>query len=131
MHDLLINSLVLVYQKENASQLGEWKRPYNLLSIQSKSIMIKLFYGLTKFRSTSLKSYFIDNQEPILESPASTQIPPAKAPSTETALAKIPQTKTLLANIPPIKHAAKSLLTTLASLTLVKQSHGQSRKYPK
>ena len=52
--------------------------------------MIELPYGLTKFKSTSLKLYFIHNQEPIPDSLAFIQIFPAKAPSAERTLAIIP-----------------------------------------
>ena len=72
MHDLPINSPVLVYREGKAGQSGEWKGPYNLLSIQDKSVIIELLHGPTNFRSISIKPYFIDNQEPILDGPAST-----------------------------------------------------------
>ena len=62
VHGLPINSPVLVYREGNVGQSEEWKRPYNLLSIQGKSVIIELPHGPTKFRSTSIKPYFIDNQ---------------------------------------------------------------------
>lgn len=36
--------------------------------------MIELLHDLTKFRNRSLKPYFIDNKEPISNSPASIQV---------------------------------------------------------
>lgn len=47
--------------------------------------MIKLLHGLTKFRSILIKLFFINNQEPILDSPALTQVPLAKESFVETA----------------------------------------------
>lgn len=52
---------------------------YKLLSMQGESIVIELFYGITKFRSMSIKPYFIDktsinDNQPILESFISTPI---------------------------------------------------------
>ncbi len=61
VHGLPINSPVLVYREGNVGQSGEWKGPYNLLSIQGESVIIELPHGPTKFRSTSIKLYFIDN----------------------------------------------------------------------
>ena len=62
MHDLLINSPVLIYYKRNAGQSEEWKGSYNLVSIQGKSVIIEMPYGPTKFKATSIKPYFIDDQ---------------------------------------------------------------------
>ena len=107
MHDLSINLLVLVYWKRNADQSNVWKEPYNLLSIKGKSIMIELLYDLTKFKNTSLKSYFINNQKPIPDSLTSIQISVAKVAPAKTAPAETPQTKTPLADSSPIKQAAK------------------------
>lgn len=93
-------------------------------------MIIELPHGLIKFKSISLKYYFINNQEHILDSFISTQVPLAKAPPTETAPTETPQIKISLADITPIKYAAKSPLATLASLSLVKQSCRQPKKYP-
>ena len=49
VHNLFINLPVLVYRKKNASQSGEWKRPYNLLSIRGELGIIQLPHGPTKF----------------------------------------------------------------------------------
>ena len=124
VHDLPINSPVLVYREGNVGQSGEWKGPYNLLSIQGESVIIELPHGPTKFRSTSIKPYFIgsisiDNQQPehpVLNSPAQTE---------ETSSAGIPQTEAPPADVPPIKESAP-----LASLASVKRSRGRPRNYP-
>ena len=126
VHDLPINSPVLVYQERNVGQSGEWKGPYNLLSIQGESVIIELPYGPTKFRSTSIKPYFIDNQEPVSDSIAPTQVPPAEVTPEE-----IPQTEAPPADIPPIEPAAKPPPAPLASLGSVKRGRGRPKKYPK
>ena len=120
VHDLPINSPVLIYREGKASQSGEWKGPYNLLSIEGESVIIELPHGPTKFRSTSIKPYFIVNQEPIPDSPASKQVSPAEAPPAETGPPETPQTETSPADITPIESAAKSPSATLASLALIK-----------
>lgn len=61
IHNLPINLPVLVYQKGNVGQSREWKELYNFFSMKSKLMIIELPYGSTKFRSTSIKPYFIDN----------------------------------------------------------------------
>lgn len=93
-------------------------------------MIIELPHGPTKFRSTSIKPYFIDNQEPVPDSPAPTQVPTAEEPPAELAPAETTQTETPPADISPIEYAAKSPSVTLASLALVKRDRGQPRKYP-
>ena len=58
IHDLPINSPVLVFREGNAGRSGTWKGPYKLLSLQGESAIIELSSGPTKFRSTSLKPYY-------------------------------------------------------------------------
>lgn len=63
--------------------------------MQSKSMIIKLFYGPIKFKSTLVKLYFInsifiENQQLVLNNPV---------PKQETTSAKTSQTKIFLANI--------------------------------
>lgn len=61
VHELPINLPLLVYRTKNIYQSREWEGPYNLLSIQGKSVIIELTYDPTKFRSISIKHYFIGN----------------------------------------------------------------------
>ncbi len=68
VNGLPINLPILVYQGGNVSQSGEWKGPYNLLSIQGKSVIIELPHDPTKLKNTSIKPYFIDNQEHVSDS---------------------------------------------------------------
>ena len=86
-------------------------------------------YGPTKFRSISIKLYFLDDQQPVPDSPTSTQIPQTEIPRVEISSAEISQTETPPADISLIELAAKSPSTTLASLTSIKQGHGRPRKY--
>ena len=78
-------------------------------------MIIGLPYRSTKFRSISIKPYFINDPKLVLDS---------------LALAEISQTEIPSADISPIKPAAKSPLATLASLASVKQGYGRPRKYP-
>jgi hypothetical protein len=48
-----LNSQVLVFREGN-----EWKGPFRLLSIQDETMIIDLSNNSTKFRSTSIKSYY-------------------------------------------------------------------------
>lgn len=106
IYKLLINLPVLVYWEGNASQLGKRKELYKLISISGKSIVTKLPHGLIIFRSILIKSYFIDNQELVLDSLAPTQVSQAEAPSAETAYTETLQTKAILADIPLIESTA-------------------------
>lgn len=60
IHDLPLNSRVLVFREGNFSQSRSWKGPYKLLSLQGKSAIIELSSGLTQFCSTSVKPYYDD-----------------------------------------------------------------------
>ncbi len=121
VNDLPINSPVLVYREGNAGQSGEWKGPYNLLSIQGESVIIGLPHCPTKFRSTSIKPYFIDstsidNHQLVPNSSAPTQAPRTEAPPAEVPLTEAPQ--------------AEASLAPLASLASVKYGRGRLRKHP-
>lgn len=71
VHDLPINLLVWIYWEGKDGQSGEWKEFYNLLSVQGKAIIVELPYDPTRFRNISIKHYFIDKQELILDNFAS------------------------------------------------------------
>lgn len=61
VYDLSINLLVSIYWERKSSQSGEWKKSFNILSVWSKWVIIELLHGTTRFRGTSIKTYFIDN----------------------------------------------------------------------
>ncbi len=57
IHDLSLNFSVLVFRESN-NQSRSWKEFFKLLSIQSESAIIELSNESIKFRSTSIKSYY-------------------------------------------------------------------------
>ena len=79
-------------------------------------MIIGLPHDLTKFRSISIKPYFIDDQQPVSDSPVPTEIPQRETPPADIFQREL---------------ATKSPLATLASLVSVKRGRGQPRKYPK
>jgi hypothetical protein len=66
-HDLSLNSLVLIFRKSNIDQLKSWKESFKLLSIQSESTIVELSSESTKFRSTSIKSYYQNHDHTVDE----------------------------------------------------------------
>jgi hypothetical protein len=73
IHDLTINSEVLVWREGNGGQNGKWTGPYKLISTDGESCVLALPYGHTTFRSTVVKPYLTPD-EPIgdIELPDST-----------------------------------------------------------
>jgi hypothetical protein len=61
IHNLSLNSNVLVYRERNDSQSESWKDLFNLLNVNDESTIIELSNDSTKFRSTMIKSYYDDN----------------------------------------------------------------------
>jgi hypothetical protein len=61
IHNLSLNSDVLVYREKNDNQSESWKDSFKLLSIDDESANIELSSDSTKFRSTVIKSYYDDN----------------------------------------------------------------------
>lgn len=66
VHDLSINSNVLVFRKGNASYIDKWTGPFKLLSIVKKTYKISLLFRPTNFKSTVVKPYLIgiENNDP-------------------------------------------------------------------
>lgn len=65
VHDLPLNSEVLVWREGNANQAGRWQGPYTLLSIDGESCEVQLKSSRTLFRSTAVKPYYRDPAEEI------------------------------------------------------------------
>jgi len=67
IHDLPLNSPVLVWREGNTGQSGHWSGPYTLVGIDGESCVIDLPHGHTIFRSTSVKPFLVlkDNIEGI------------------------------------------------------------------
>jgi hypothetical protein len=61
IHDLLLNSSILVFREDNIDQSESWKESFKLLNIQNESTIIELSSESIKFRSTSIKSYYQDD----------------------------------------------------------------------
>jgi hypothetical protein len=61
IHDLSLNSQVLMFREDNIDQSESWKESFKLLSIQSESAIVELSSESIKFRSTSIKSYYQDD----------------------------------------------------------------------
>ncbi len=60
IHNLSLNSLVLIFREGNIDQSESWKKSFKLLSIQNESAIIELSNDSIKFRSISVKSYHQD-----------------------------------------------------------------------
>ena len=57
LHDLSLNSPVLVYRERPAGRSNTWKRPFNFINIENESAILNLFNGPIKFKTISVKSY--------------------------------------------------------------------------
>jgi len=53
LHNLLPNSLVLVYREK-----GGWKGPFPLIGITGETYKVKLLFRVTDFRLTYIKLYY-------------------------------------------------------------------------
>ncbi len=58
IHELSLNSLVLIFREDKNNQSESWKELFKLLSIQSESAIVELSNESTKFRIISLKFYY-------------------------------------------------------------------------
>jgi hypothetical protein len=67
IHDLPLNSDVLVWREGNTGQTGSWEGPYKLVAKDGESCVLALPYGNTTFRSTSVKPYLVPDEEVSLE----------------------------------------------------------------
>jgi hypothetical protein len=61
IHNLSLNSDVLVYCEKNDNQSKLWKNSFKLLNVNDESAIIEFSSDLTKFRSTMIKSYYDDD----------------------------------------------------------------------
>ena len=57
VHDLPLNSLVLVWREGNTGQPGYWDGPFTLLEVDGETCVVQLSSGPTPFRSTVVKPY--------------------------------------------------------------------------
>ena len=61
IHDLPINSEVLVWREGNAGKTGSWKGPFKLLEVSGETCILQLPHSSTKFRTTAVKPFYLDN----------------------------------------------------------------------
>ena len=60
IHDLAINSQVLVWREGNTGQNSTWEGPYNLVAIHGEDCVLALPRGNTTFRTTVVKPYLTE-----------------------------------------------------------------------
>ena len=60
IHNLELNSPILVWREGNTGQNGSWQGPYRLVSITGEDCVLALPRGNTTFRTTSVKPYLTD-----------------------------------------------------------------------
>lgn len=75
VHDLPLNSDVLVWREGNAGRTGKWTGPFKLLGIEGEICKIHLPSGPIEFRSTVVKPYLTDDDD-TKNSPSTTKISP-------------------------------------------------------
>lgn len=101
-HDLSLNFDILIWQEINAERTGKLTGLFKLLGIESETCKIYLLTCLTKFQSTIVKLYFIDDN------------------NTENHFSFIsdflPLNQDLLSNIVPL-HITKILSTPITRLS--------------
>jgi hypothetical protein len=57
IHDLPVDSQVLVWRKGNAGRSGTWDGPFKLLAIDQETCKVELPHRPTSFRTTVVKPY--------------------------------------------------------------------------
>jgi hypothetical protein len=58
VHDLPLNSRVLVWREGSAGHGGKWTGPFTLIGISGETCRVQLPSGSTDFRSTVVKPYY-------------------------------------------------------------------------
>jgi hypothetical protein len=69
IHELALNSDVLVWREGNTGQPGSWEGPYKLVAVHDESCVIAMPRGNTTFRSTSVKPFYETDELIEAESP--------------------------------------------------------------
>ena len=64
IHDLPLNSNVLVWREGNTGQGGKWTGPFKLISLKEETCKVQLPSGPTDFRTTVVKPYLQPELEP-------------------------------------------------------------------
>ena len=111
VHDLPLDSDVLVWREGNAGRTGKWTGPFKLLGIKGETCLIHLPSGPTEFRSTVVKPYLVDDDNTQNHSPPTAEILPLAQdllpdtpplPATETP--STPTTRPFRVRQPPIRY---------------------------
>lgn len=137
IHDLPLNSPVLVFREGNTGQSGSWTGPYKLLSLQRESAVIELTNGPTIFRTTSVKPY---HDPAIGEANANSDaenddiIPPDMANPSDTPETPLSSGLTSLPrdSLPPpnAEHVPTIDPATDGTAPSIKRGRGRPRKHP-
>ena len=61
IYNLPINSEVLIWREGNIGKTGSWKGPFKLLEVSGETCILQLPHGSTKFRTTAVKPFHLDN----------------------------------------------------------------------
>ena len=149
IHNLPLNSPVLVFREGNTGQSGTWTGPFKLLSLQRESVTVELPNGPTIFRSTSVKPYHHDpaiggnkSEKPYSDNPSIDEdnsgetgmhpdqdtnnekpgLPPTTTPPGDLGLPPPPRTL-----LPP---DIDSIPATERTTPPIKRGRGRPRKHP-
>ena len=67
LHDLPINSEVLVWREGNANKSKKWTGPFKMLSMEGETCKIAMPYGTTDFKNTVIKPFFRNESENVAD----------------------------------------------------------------
>ncbi len=83
VHDLPLDSDVLVWREGNVGHSGKWTGPYKLLAIENETCKVQLPSGPTNFRITTVKPYL--HEHPYTEIPPLPDLADSKSDSVQSA----------------------------------------------
>jgi hypothetical protein len=117
IHGLPLNSPVLVFRESKGfNQSGSWKGSFKLLSIQGESAIVELPNGSIKFRTTSLKPYYQDDDHTNDE---------LSLPSAESLIGS-----SIESSVEPNVESQDNLtIESIVSTASVKRGRGRPRKF--
>ncbi len=128
IHNLLLNSSVLIFRESKDNQSETWKESFKLLSIQSESAIIELSNVSTKFRFISLKSYYqsddhindelsFSSTESSIESSVKSSIESSTKSSVKSSIESISE------------HADFITIDSIILIASIKRDRGRLRKF--
>jgi hypothetical protein len=136
IHDLSINSDVLLWREGNIGKVGSWRGPYKLVSQDGESCIVELPSGPTPFRSTVVKLFLQDPLDPAEPSHPIQQTPLTGIQADTPADSLAPIAPLASAPAAPLKRGRQRPRKTMASLAttpavLPKRGRGRLSKYPR